>query len=39
MNYLKIKLTKDVQDLHGENYKNLLKDSKEYPDIPCSRMR
>ena len=33
-------MTKEVKDLHAENYKTLLKqiedDSKEWKDIPCS---
>ena len=38
--YLGIHLTKEVKDLHAENYKTLIKetkkDSKKWKDIPCS---
>ena len=38
--YLEINLTKEVKDLHAENYKTLIKeikdDSKKWKDIPCS---
>ena len=38
--YLGINLTKEAKDLHGENYKTLIKeikeDSKKWKDIPCS---
>ena len=37
---LGINLTKDIKDLHAENYKTLIKetegDSKKWKDIPCS---
>ena len=40
MKYLGINLTKDIKDLHAENYKTLIKetegDSKKWKDIPCS---
>ena len=38
--YLEINLTKEVKDLHTENYKTLIKDikedSKKWKDTPCS---
>ena len=38
--YLGINLTKEVKNLHGENYKTLIKEIKEdlktCKDIPCS---
>ena len=40
--YLGINLTKEVKDLHTENYKTLIKEIKEdidpWKDIPCSRI-
>lgn len=42
MKYLDIKLTKYIQDLHGENYKTLMKDTKEvnkWRGIPYSWIR
>ena len=41
--YLGINLTKEMKDLHAENYKTLIKeiedDSKKWKDNPCSWIR